>query len=170
MLKTYKSSTSISVSVCLENGKPVFIPFETKTDGSSVYYTSDPDIQWALEHHARFGKLFRLTGASNTVVGANGTNKKQSGKKKTNTDHPKKPTSDPIPPQSEEENPKDSEEENDCEEGNEEYNEPKIILISDADAAKDYLSENFGIVRTKLKTQEAIDEAALSVGIIFKYQ
>lgn len=37
------------------------------------------------------------------------------------------------------------------------------------DAAKDYLADNFDVVRTKLKNEDSIKEAALAFGIIFKY-
>lgn len=44
----------------------------------------------------------------------------------------------------------------------------KIVKVSDADAAKSYLAENFGISRTKMKTISQIQEAALSCGIEFE--
>lgn len=44
----------------------------------------------------------------------------------------------------------------------------KTIMVSDADAAKSYLADNFGISRTKLKTIAQIQEAALSCGIEFE--
>lgn len=47
--------------------------------------------------------------------------------------------------------------------------ELKEVNISDLDAAKDYLAENFGVVRTKLKSEEIIKETALSYGITFNF-
>ena len=44
----------------------------------------------------------------------------------------------------------------------------KVVKVSDADAAKSYLADNFGISRTKLKTIAQIQEAALSCGIEFE--
>ena len=44
------------------------------------------------------------------------------------------------------------------------------MTVSDMDDAKDYLSEHFGIVRTKLKREEQIREAAGAHGIVFKYR
>lgn len=48
--------------------------------------------------------------------------------------------------------------------------EPKIkeVEVSDPDAAKSYLAENFEENRTKLKTVEAIKKAAARHGIVFK--
>ena len=43
------------------------------------------------------------------------------------------------------------------------------VVVSDMDAAKDYLADQFDVVRTKLKSEESIREAALSFGIVFKY-
>jgi hypothetical protein len=45
-----------------------------------------------------------------------------------------------------------------------------VINISDVDAAKDYLSEKYGISRTKLKTLSAINKAAAANGIEFNWE
>lgn len=55
------------------------------------------------------------------------------------------------------------------EEAHEGKAKPKEVTVSDLDAAKDYLAENYDVVRTKLKTEEIINETALSFGIVFKY-
>lgn len=62
MKKHYESRSSISVNVVLRNRKSVHVPFITRSDGSSIYVTSNEDIQYALEHHYRYGKLFKLVG------------------------------------------------------------------------------------------------------------
>ena len=36
------------------------IAFTAQSDGSSVYTTDNPDVQYALEHHYKYGKLFKL--------------------------------------------------------------------------------------------------------------
>lgn len=59
-MKKYIANSDISVSATLPNKKSTRISFSALSNGMSVYYTSDKDIQWALEHHYKFGKLFRL--------------------------------------------------------------------------------------------------------------
>ena len=59
-MKKYIANSDISVSVILPNGEGTRISFSTLSNGMSVFYTSDKDIQWALERHYKFGKLFRL--------------------------------------------------------------------------------------------------------------
>ena len=54
------------------------------------------------------------------------------------------------------------------EEAEAEASKYKVVKVSDADAAKSYLAENFGISRTKMKTIAQIQEAALSCGIEFE--
>ena len=44
----------------------------------------------------------------------------------------------------------------------------KKIVISDPDAAKAYLSEKFGISRTKMKTIKAIKDEAMAHNIEFE--
>ena len=115
--------------------------FTPQSDGTSVYYTEDKDIQWGLEHHYKFGKLFRVV-----------EERKSSDDALTSSG-----------PQSEEE----SSLRPDHDEEGEKLRE---VEVSDMDDAKDYLSEHFGIVRTKLKREEQIREAAGAHGIVFKYR
>ena len=60
MKKYYKSRTSISINVVLKSKKSMHIAFTAQSDGSSVFTTDNPDIQYALEHHYNFGRLFKL--------------------------------------------------------------------------------------------------------------
>lgn len=60
MIKSYKSKRTVSVNVTLRNKKNIHIAFSAQSDGSSVYSTSNEDIQYALEHHRKFGTLFKL--------------------------------------------------------------------------------------------------------------
>ena len=60
MKKRYKSKTSISINVVLKSKKSMHIAFTAQSDGSSVYTTDNPDVQYALEHHYKYGKLFKL--------------------------------------------------------------------------------------------------------------
>lgn len=60
MKKHYKSKTSISINVVLKSKKSMHIAFTAQSDGNSVYTTDNPDVQYALEHHYKYGKLFKL--------------------------------------------------------------------------------------------------------------
>lgn len=51
MKKHYKSKTAISINVVLKSKKSMHIAFTAQSDGSSVYTTDNPDVQYALEHH-----------------------------------------------------------------------------------------------------------------------
>lgn len=64
MIKTYKANTGISVNVYLpETKKNVHVTFTAMSNGDSVFTTADEHVQEGLEHHYRFGKLFRLVSA-----------------------------------------------------------------------------------------------------------
>lgn len=177
-MKKYSSNSVISISVTLPNKKSTRISFSALSDGSSVYYTTDKDVQWALEHHYKYGKLFRLSGES-SEKDQPPTQKlkgqKKSGKK---TDKiPKAATPDNHSQainndETQEELPEDTEgnegDDTETSEGVTETSGYKEVEVSDMDAAKDYLAENYEVVRTKLKSEESIRKAALSFGIVFK--
>ena len=160
-MKKYIANTTISVSVTLPNGGNTRVSFSALTDGTSVYYTDDKEIQRALEHHYKFGKLFRLVGEENA---AENTPTAAKASKKNTSRSPKKETQKETPAEAADEG-----ETRTDGEGEEEASAPKEVSVSDLDAAKDYIAENFGVVRTKLKTEEIIKETALSYGIIFKF-
>ena len=132
-MRKYKAYTTVSLSVGLPDGGNARVSFTPQSDGTSVYYTEDKDIQWGLEHHYKYGKLFRVEEEPERGEYAPTAFGPQSG------------------PQSEEE-------------------KLREVTVSDMDDAKDYLSEHFGIVRTKLKREEQIREAAGAHGIVFKYR
>lgn len=164
-MKKYIANSDISVSVTLPNKKSTRISFSALSNGMSVFYTSDEDIQWALEHHYKFGKLFRL--AEDTP-----DEKPKTGKKI------EKPVENPTVPSEEAtdetadmtgETDAENANSNDNSSGEENAPEYREVVVSDMDDAKDYLAENFDVVRTKLKNEDSIRETALSFGIIFKY-
>lgn len=167
-MKKYIASTAISVSVTLPQGGNTRVSFAPLTDGTSVFYTDDKEIQWALEHHYKFGKLFRLIkeievqNAFDAKKTAKMRAKRTSGKsvKKTKTNTEEKS---PIEEQ------EIAEGEVEIEEAEEGEKVMKEVTVSDMDAAKDYLAEHFDVVRTKLKTEEIIRETAFSYGIDFKF-
>lgn len=65
MKKIYKSRTAISINVVLKSKKSMHIAFTVQSNGSSVYITDNTDIQYALEHHYKYGKLFKLVSVEN---------------------------------------------------------------------------------------------------------
>ena len=134
-----------------------------------------------MEHHYKFGKLFRLVGESSEQkptrnktqrTGQDKPSAPKSGKKADKTKKTDEPVDHPVlSAEDETENPEvtvSDETDNDTSVDDEasEYTE---VTVSDMDAAKDYLAENYEVVRTKLKSEDSIREAALSFGIIFKY-
>ncbi len=185
-MKKYIANSDISVSVTLPDGKGARISFSALSNGTSVFYTSDKDIQWALEHHYKFGKLFRLAGESAERKPATpkkpGKDKQKpslpkGGKKVDKTKESDKPVDHPaiaddniadeMPGVSEDM--EDADTGNDTSEDAETPTEYREVVVSDMDAAKDYLAEHYEVVRTKLKSEDSIKDAALSFGIIFKY-
>lgn len=60
MIKHYKSKTSIAINVVLKSKKNMHVAFTPQSDRSSVYTTDNPDVQYALEHHYKYGELFKL--------------------------------------------------------------------------------------------------------------
>lgn len=170
MMKKYISNTTISISAMLPNAKSVRISFTPRTDGSSIFYTSDNDIQHALEHHYKFGKLFRLAEESkdeNQIAKRpkKTTAPKPGQKADKSKGTPMSVTSSTITPD-ENSSGINNEDNNISDAESSEYLE---VVVSDMDAAKDYLAEKFDVVRTKLKTEDSIREAALAFGIEFKY-
>ena len=63
MIKRYKSKSAISVNVVLRKGKSMHVSFTVQSDGSSVYLTENEEVQYGLEHHYKYGKLFYLVSA-----------------------------------------------------------------------------------------------------------
>lgn len=181
-MKKYLANTAVSVSVILPNGKSTRISFSSLSNGTSVFYTDDKDIQWGLEHHYKFGKLFRLvedTGEKKNIVSkkpmskepVKAAPKKASGKKpKQNTEAV--PAEAPAPAdEAVEEVPtqEDSAADTDSDDESAQESPYREVTVSDMDDAKDYLAEHYDVVRTKLKSEESIREAALAFGIVFKY-
>lgn len=177
-MKKYIANTVIALSITLKNGKSARVSFSSQTNGGSVFYTDDKDIQWALEHHYKFGKLFRLVYESKevrqNVVPKKNIKQKKAPKNRAKED---KQSSKPTPAENDniEEVPDITQEEEieataeEIETEEDESCELQVIEVSDPDSAKDYLAEKYDIVRTKLKTEESIQEAALAFGIVFKY-
>ena len=163
-MKKYISNSVISISVALPNGEGTRISFFPQSNGMSVFYTSDKDIQWALEHHYKFGKLFRL---EKETPDANISKSKRGAKLKGQT---KKEITSVVEPDnhSDETNGKSEDTVGEAEIMDDDTPEYTEVVVSDMDDAKDYLAEHFDVVRTKLKKEEDIVKTALSFGVVFK--
>lgn len=179
-MKKYISNSTISVSIVLLNGKCNRVSFSPLSDGRSVFYTSDEDIQWGLEHHYKYGKLFRLEKDTADEIPVS---PKMPGKKMTKKPSVKsgKKTDKPVETsaisedeinsgtvlESTEIEAEDTDNSDLPDDG--EDSVLREVAVSDMDAAKDYLAENYDVVRTKLKTEESIKNTAAAFGIMFKY-
>ncbi len=128
MQKKYIAKRDLSLSIRLKSGKGMHISFASQTGGGSVYYSSDAEVQKALENHAYFQRLYTMEEIKEVS-----TPKKE---KTSVSDEAAKSNS--------------------------------VRYVACMDDAKDILSDEFGIGRSKLKTQAQVDEAAKQVGIVFE--
>lgn len=185
--KKYIAKSHISLSVRVSDKASAHITFSALTGGGSVFYTDDENLQQALEKHHKFGKLFKedKTFTEQTAV------KKAKAATPVKVEATTKPATTPNP--TEDNNAEDKKvEDNNAEDKNADDNTPinptesdmddsnaeedntteaegnvTKITITCLDDAKDYLSEKFGISRTKLRSKKAIEEAAADNGIEF---
>lgn len=154
-MKKYIAKTNVSVNVVLANGKNHHVAFSPLTGGGSVYYTDIPELQAALEAHYKFGRLFKIdqSYAEEKVR----PKKEKKPKAEEPTEEENTPAEDIVAePEAEVESEEEAEEES------------NVIVVTDADEAKDYLCEHYGLSRTKIKSLKAIKEAAAANGITFK--
>lgn len=133
MKKIYKSKSDIAISCLLPNKKSIHISFTSQSDGSSIYITDNKDVQYALEHHYRYGKLFRLAGEIKEKT----AEEKAAEKQKQEEERAAKTIN---------------------------------IKVSDIWEARDYLASNYGISRTKLRSEDAILNAAKEHNINFNME
>lgn len=117
-----------SLNIVLPNGKPHHVTFLPHTNGGSTYITDNKDVQWGLEHHAKYGKLY-------------------TGSEVKEVQEPTLPTGGQP----------------DKTEGPTET----VITVGSMDEAVEYIANNIGISRSKLKTPEAIKKAASKNNIKF---
>lgn len=66
MKKRYKANTHISLNVVLSTKKNMHITFTPLSNGSSLFTTDNEEIIDAIEHHYKFGKMFRLDGVEDS--------------------------------------------------------------------------------------------------------
>lgn len=139
MLKKYTSKSDIAISVLLANDKSIHVPFRSLTGGGSVLYTDDEELQEGLEHHPKFGHLFRLEDILTAETG--NTVSRQDGEESK------------VDEQS-------------IVEGQDDTGLKKIH-VDNLDDAKEYLCDHFGESRTKLRSKKNIVESATANGIVF---
>lgn len=156
MLKKYTSKTQISINVVLKSGCSRHVSFTPRTGGGSVFYTDDKDLQEAMARHVKFGKLFRVE----TVAQQDTAAKTRPGK--TGTSSPE-----PLQPSAHDGAEETAGETLQAEDPGEETKGTRQISVTDIDDAKDYLSEHFGVSRTKMRSEKQIRAAAEQNGIEF---
>lgn len=165
MTKVYKANSVVHIVVVV-NGKPRRVSFIAKTGGGSTFRTDDEVLQKAIESHYKFNELFRL---AETIEDKKP--KKAVIEAKTDKE-PLKPEDgedgNPSDEEQETENPETEQEQDEDDEEQEAGNgELTQVTVTDFEDARDYLSDKFGISRTKIRSQKAVIEAAKARGIVF---
>lgn len=165
MTKVYKANSVVHIVVVV-NGKSRRVSFIAKTGGGSSFRTDDEVLQKAIESHYKFNELFRL---AETIEDKKP--KKAVIEAKTDKE-PLKPedgeNGNPSDEEQETENPETEQEQDEDDEEQEAGNgELTQVTVTDFEDARDYLSDKFGISRTKIRSQKAVIEAAKAHGIVF---
>lgn len=183
MTKVYKAN-SVAHIVVVVNGKSRRVSFAAKTGGGSTFRTDDEALQKAIESHYRFGELFHL---------AETIEDKKPKKAAKSTDKPAdKPAPTDTVQDADEQNPTEGNttdetssniegeqsqtvqdannaenEDDDNQEVEDEQPNLTKVNVTDLEDARDYLSDKFGISRSKIRSQKAVREAAEANGIVF---
>ena len=181
MLKKYQSKSSISLSVLMNTGKSVHVSFDSLTGGGSIFYTDDEELQEALAKHHKYGRLFKEVELVKPVAGP--APKKKPVVKEEEVEDVEDidevdDTEDEVDEteyETTEENAEDEATEDEATEENaEEVQEQeapvatgKQIHVTNLEDAKNYLADNLGVSRTKLRSKKAILEVAEANGIVF---
>lgn len=169
-IKTYRANTNVSINVVFANKKNLHISFVPQSDGSSVFVTTDEDVQKAIERHYKFGRLFRLASVRNVP-----TNQKQepteSGGKDADTEPPVQAIGENAGSTDDENigNVTEGEVQNADATDKAEQSELRVVQVSDISAAKDYLAENFSLTRSSMRSQKAVLDNAAAHGIQFEF-
>lgn len=165
MTKVYKANSVVHIVVVV-NGKSRRVSFIAKTGGGSTFRTDDEVLQKAIESHYKFNELFRLAETiedkkpKKAVIKAK-TDKEPLKPEDGEDGNPSDEEQETENPETEQEQDKDDEEQ---EAGNSELTQ---VTVTDFEDARDYLSDKFGISRTKIRSQKAVIEAAKARGIVF---
>lgn len=181
MLKKYQSKSSISLSVLMNTGKSVHVSFDSLTGGGSIFYTDDEELQEALAKHHKYGRLFKEVELVKPVAEPAPKQKpvvKEEEVEDVEDIDEVDDTEDEVDEteyETTEENAEDEATEDEATEENaEEVQEQeapvatgKQIHVTNLEDAKNYLADNLGVSRTKLRSKKAILEVAEANGIVF---
>ncbi len=164
ILKKYKAGCVLCMNVKLKNGSVKHVKFDDAKNGS-VLFTDDEALQWGLEHSCLFGKSFRLDGDTllKTAGDDEGENSgealpkmegnfcqgDESGGDETDGDGTNGETIG-----------------NFCQ-LDESSGELKVVTVSGAEDAVEYLVDNFGVSRRGMKKMQNIIDVAKEHGVVF---
>ena len=183
MTKVYKANSVVHIVVVV-NGKSRRVSFIAKTGGGSSFRTDDEVLQKAIESHYKFNELFRLAETiedkkpKKAVIEAktdkeplkpeDGENGNPSDEEQETENPETEQEQDEDDEEQETENPETEQEQDEDDEEQEAGNgELTQVTVTDFEDARDYLSDKFGISRTKIRSQKAVIEAAKARGIVF---
>lgn len=172
MLKKYQSKSSISLSVLMNTGKSVHVSFDSLTGGGSIFYTDDEELQEALAKHHKYGRLFKEVELVKPV--AEPAPKKKPVVKEEEVEDVEDidevdDTEDEVDETEYETTEDEATEENakEVQEQEAPVATGKQIHVTNLEDAKNYLADNLGVSRTKLRSKKAILEVAEANGIVF---
>ena len=168
-MKTYSSKYCVSLNVKIAGGGYMHVSFSPMTGGGSRYCTGDLAVQEALERHPKFGRLFSLDGAEKThgpAAEPQGTVVKGRGADQTRAGSTTLPVGGGNGGTLGEED--GASELDGVLEAVPVDGDGRTVRVDSLSEAREYLSEHFGISRTKMRNKAAILEAAEGVGISFE--
>lgn len=143
MLKNYISKSQLSIRTY--NGRRIL--FEDLSNGGSCFQTSNIELQEEIEMHPMFGRDFDLDQASKNRMAAALANEEVAEKEPAESYDPLKEDMESVP-----------------EPAQEEWKEVSVSGLADA---KDYLADNYGVLRTQMRTKTAIKEIAEQYHVAF---
>lgn len=174
-MKKYESGGGIAINVVTKNGGNAFVSFNSTSKGS-VYWTDDENIQYGIEHHRYFGTVIKLAWCDD--------NDEDNENTEENTEHE---TAAGMDPEGEHaagmDNVGDDEEsleavdytrcdadeaESNAEEGGDGNGETKVVVVSGADDAVEYLMNNYDVKAREVRSLKTIRQVALEHGIVFE--
>lgn len=158
VLKKYTAGCVLCMNVKLKNGSIKHVKFDDAKNGS-VLFTDDEALQWGLEHSCLFGKSFRLDG--DTLLKTAGDD----GEETEGDDSDGETIGDGCEtlPKMEGNGGQWDESSDDGAEG-----EMKVVTVSGAEDAVEYLVDNFGVSRRGMKKMQNIIDVAKEHGVVFE--
>ncbi len=141
----YIADSQISLSGVTKSGATLHIVFTARTDGRSQYYTDNPEVIYALEHHKLYGRLFKR----DALYAAEMKQREQARAKAAKAEQKKEGAAE-TPAKTKP------------------AAKPVTVKVSDMGQAKDYLARRFEIPRSNLKSKTAIIAAAAERNVTFQ--